>query len=282
MVTRKGSTDVPAPGLELRVAPRFRGPPGAANGGFASGSLAALLGGAAEVTLRRPLPLGRPLRVRRDGARSLVVEDDGVLLAEASQAVAGVELAVPAAVTPQEADAAAGRSRYYDAPAFPGCFVCGPARAPGDGLRVLPGPVAGGTLLAAPWTPDPSVAGADGRVRAEVVWAALDCPSGLAATDAAALPADTAAVLGRMAASLAALPRPGDRCRVVAWPLGRDGRKLAAGSALLGPGGAVLAAARTVWVTVPRSFAGAGGPHRGAEAAPGTATLTAGGGEDRR
>jgi hypothetical protein len=59
-----------------------------------------------------------------------------------------------------------------------------------------------------------------------------------------------------MTASLAAPPRAGDRCRVLAWPGGRDGRKLAASSALLGPGDQVLAAARTVWVTVPRPPSG--------------------------
>jgi hypothetical protein len=109
----------------------------------------------------------------------------------------------------------------------------------------------------APWTPDPSVASAGGTVRPEVVWAALDCPSGLAAAEAARLPADTSILLGRMTASLAAPPRAGDRCRVLAWPGGRDGRKLAASSALLGPGGQVLAAARTVWVTVGRPPSGA-------------------------
>jgi hypothetical protein len=160
--------------------------------------------------------------------------------------------AVPAALTPEAAEAAAGRSRYFDDPVFPGCLVCGPARTAGDGLRVFPGPVAGRALWAAPWTPDPSVAGADGRVRPEVVWAALDCPSGIAVADAADLPAGTAVVLGRMAATMGGLPRPGDRCRVVAWPLAHDGRKLGAGSALLGPDGEVLAAARTVWITVPR------------------------------
>ena len=248
---------------ELRVAARFCGPPGVANGGFASGSLAALLGGATEVTLRRPLPLDRPLPVRGDGHGTLVVEDGGRLLAEARPAKVPVELlavpgtaarllAVPGAVTPEAAEAAAGRSRYYDAPVFPGCFVCGPARTAGDGLRVFPGRVAGRALWAAPWTPDTTVADADGRVRPEVVWAALDCPSGIAAADAADLPADTAVVLGRMAATVGGLPRPGDRCRVVAWPLAGDGRKLGAGSALLGPDGEVLAAARTVWITVAR------------------------------
>lgn len=250
---------------ELRVPARFCGPPGVANGGFTGGSLAALLGGAAEVTLRRPVPLDRPLPVRGDGDGdgTMVVEDGSVLLAQARPAKVPVELlAVPAAVTPEAAEAAAGRSRYYDAPVFPGCFVCGPARPAGDGLRIFPGRLAGRALWAAPWTPDTTVRDADGRVRPEVVWAALDCPSGIAAAEAAAVPAGTAVVLGRMAATVGGLPRPGDRCRVVAWPLAGDGRKLRAGSALLGPDGGVLAAATTVWIIVARravaASAGAG------------------------
>ena len=55
-----------------------------------------------------------------------------------------------------------------------------------------------------------------------------------------------------MTARLAALPVAGDEYPVIAWPDERDGRKLTAGSALLGPGGQVLAAARAVWLTVPR------------------------------
>jgi len=54
------------------------------------------------------------------------------------------------------------------------------------------------------------------------------------------------------ATTLAAGPAVGDQCRVVAWPHQRDGRKLTAGSALLGPGGEVLAVAGAVWLTVPR------------------------------
>ena len=112
-------------------------------------------------------------------------------------------------------------------------------------------------LWAAPWTPDRSVADADSRVRAEVVWAALDCPSGIAAAEAAGLGdgagRDIAILLGRMTAvTLAPRPAVGDKCRVIAWPHQRDGRKLTAGSALLGPGGEVLAVAGAVWLTVPR------------------------------
>jgi hypothetical protein len=243
--------DVDVARSQLRVARRFRGPVGAANGGFASGSLAALLGGAVEVTLRRPLPLERPLGVRRDDG-ALLLEDGGQLLAEARPSTTEVELTVPDAPTPEEARAAAGKPDPGD-PSFRECFVCGPARTPGDGLRIFPGPVPGRPVWAAPWTPDPSVGGPDGRVRDEVVWASLDCPGGLLAMEAAAVPADTAVLLGRLTARLAAPPRVGTEYQVIAWFLGRDGRKLSAGSALLAAGGEVLAAARAVWITVPRA-----------------------------
>jgi hypothetical protein len=101
-----------------------------------------------------------------------------------------------------------------------------------------------------------------------MVWAALDCPSGIAAAEAAGLGGgsgwDTAILLGRMTVTtLAARPAVGDQCRVIAWPERRDGRKLTAGSALLGPGGEVLAVAGAVWLTVPRPA-----QPRAAEAAP--------------
>jgi hypothetical protein len=255
------------PTRELRIGERFCGPPGAAHGGVACGSFAALIGEAAEVTLRRPVPMGRPLAARRD-AGGWVVEDagnGGALIGEVRPA-GQVDFAVPASVTFEEAGAAEGRARYFDDPAFPGCFGCGPARRPGDGLRIFPGPVdgdrggdggdggaGGASLMAAPWTPDASVTDGENRVRPEVVWAALDCPSGIAAAEAYDLPRDTAILLGRMAGGVAARPRAGDPCRLVAWANGRDGRKLYARSALLGPGGEVLAAVRTVWLTVPRA-----------------------------
>jgi hypothetical protein len=230
--------------------PRFCGPPGMVNGGFACGAVAALCGGDAEVTLRRPVPLARPLAVR-EGDGVLLVLDDGTPLAEARPAAADTESAVPDVGAELARSVAAGASYYAD-PVFPRCFVCGPDRAPGDGLRIFPGPVPGRPVWAAPWTPDDSLAAADGGVRPEAVWAALDCPSGIAAGEAAGLAADTSALLGRMTAHLVARPRPGQACRVLAWPTGRDGRKLGARSALLDPSGVVLATARTLWLTVPR------------------------------
>jgi hypothetical protein len=236
----------------VRFAGRFCGPPGAANGGFACGTLAALLDGPAEVTLRRPVPLERPLLLR-DGDGVVLLDDEGRLCAEARAPATPVGQRVPRPPTLAEARAAAGRGAYYDDPVFPGCFVCGPARAPGDGLRIFPGPVPGRKVWAAPWSPDPSVGGPDGLVPDEVVWAALDCPGGVAIAEARATPAEGSALLGRMSTRLAGPVRIGTAHRVVAWPLERDGRKHTAGSALFGPDDQLLAVARAVWITVPRA-----------------------------
>jgi hypothetical protein len=235
----------------LVIPSRFCGPPGCGNGGYVCGRIAAYVDGPVAVTLRQPTPLATPMTVEHDGS-SIRVYHGGTLIAEATSGPDSPSLEIPDPVSIAEARAAAGRARYYTDPLFPGCFVCGVSREPGDGLRIFPGPLAGRPVWAAPWTPDPSITDAGGRARPEVVWAALDCPSGIAAAEAGNLAWDTAILLGRMTASLAALPVAGDQCLVIAWPDGRDGRKLLAGSALLGPDGKVLAAARAVWLTVPR------------------------------
>ena len=51
-----------------------------------------------------------------------------------------------------------------------------------------------------------------------------------------------------MAAEIHRLPDEGEQCIVVAWPLGEDGRKLHAGTALLGADGEALAVARQTWI----------------------------------
>jgi len=236
----------------LIIPSRFCGPPGSGNGGYVCGRIAAYVGGPVTVTLRRPPPLATPMAVEPDGNGSARVRHGQTLIAEAASAPGGPALRAPGTASMTEARDAEGRARYFRDPVFPACFVCGISRQPGDGLRIFPGPVTGRALWAAPWAPDPSVTDASGSVRPEVAWAALDCPGGIAAAEAARLGRDTAILLGQMTASVAALPAAGDQCRVIAWPAGRDGRKLTAGSALLGPGGDVLAVARTLWITTPR------------------------------
>ena len=169
----------------LVIPARFRGPPGSGNGGYVCGRIAAYVNGPVTVTLRRPPPLDTPMTVERDSAGSVRIHHGPALIAEATSAPGSPAPEVPGPVSMAEAHAVAGCARYYTDPVFPDCFVCGMGRRPGDGLRIFPGPLTGRPLWAAPWTPDPSVASADRRVRPEVVWAALDCPSGIAAAEAA-------------------------------------------------------------------------------------------------
>lgn len=217
----------------VTISRRYRGPLDSANGGYAAGVLGSRLGASAEVTLRLPPPLERPLSVRRDGER-LLLEDDGRLVAEA---VAGdPSLAPPPPPTPSEAEAASAGMGAWGPPQFAECFVCG-VREDGSGLGIHAGPVPGRNgLVAAAWVAR--------KVTPEVVWAAIDCPGAYAAGD----PGRGEIVLGRMTARIERLPDEGEPCVVVGWPLGEDGRKLFAGTALYGRDGDVLAVARQVWI----------------------------------
>ena len=223
---------------------RFCGPPDSANGGYACGLVARGIDGPAEVTLRLPPPLDTPLQLRRDGEGAQLLDGDR-LVAEGRRA--NVEVDVPAPVSLHAARRATEDYPWREVHAYPTCFVCGPDRRPGDALCIFPGPVDGATMYAAPWTPDPSLAHADGAVRDEFVWSALDCPSGVAtrSLDQAGL-----MLLGRLSTDLRRPLQAGRTYVVQAWPLERDGRKLHTASALFDEDGVLCAAARAVWIEV--------------------------------
>jgi hypothetical protein len=214
---------------ELVIARRFRGPDDSGNGGYTCGVVAGAVGGGdVEVTLRRPPPLEKRLAVDAVGR----VWAGDVLVAETR--AAAVDLEPPAPVSWDEAVAA--QAPDLGSP-FPHCFVCGHAREPGDGLRVFAGPVRDG-LVAAPWVPDARTEGA------EFVWAALDCPGAYAT----GVPGRGTVVLGRLAARVERVPQAGERCVAVGWPLGSDGRKHGAGTALFTDAGELLGIGRALWI----------------------------------
>ena len=71
---------------QIVVEPRFCGPDGIGNGGYVCGRVAAFIDGAAEVTLRKPAPLGEPLSVARPGDGRVSILHGGELIAEAAAA----------------------------------------------------------------------------------------------------------------------------------------------------------------------------------------------------
>jgi hypothetical protein len=233
----------------LVIAPRFCGPPDSGNGGYVCGLIAARLGGQAQITLRAPPPLATPMTVERGAEGSVRVRHGRTLVAEGTWLPASLEIEVPDPVPVGEARAAGARSRLRTHPEehpFPSCFVCGPHRQPGDGLRILVGPVTGQDLSADVWYPDESLAGPDGYLRPEFVWAALDCAGAIGAIgEAAGAPAY---LLGRFSVRQTGPVKTGEPHVVAGWRLGEDGRKLLAGSALFTAAGQVAGLARATWI----------------------------------
>ncbi|HKF91854.1 MAG TPA: hypothetical protein VKC52_10310 [Acidimicrobiia bacterium] len=229
---------------------RFCGPPDSANGGYACGLVAAHVDGPAEVTLRLPPPLERPLRVEHADDRGVRVLDGDRVVAEGVRRDDHLGIDVPEPVSVADAERAATASQLHEHPEehpFPTCFVCGPQRAPDDGLHILVGPVDGRGVAAATWIPGADLAGADGVVRPEFVWAALDCSGGVASWLADPI-AGNPFVLGRMAVTIDEPVRAGAPHAVIGWRATHEGRKVTAGSAIFTGDGRRVATGLATWI----------------------------------
>lgn len=219
----------------MQIPARFNGPPGSGNGGWSAGAFAVAAGARAGgpaflVTLRVPPPLDTELQVA----------DGRVLAADTLVAEVAANVDTAVVVPPVElADAQAAARAYpgFTAHPFPTCYVCGPERTEGDGLRIFPGRLPDGRT-AAPWT-------VPADVTVPTLWAALDCPGGWTV-----LGADRVFVLGRIAVSVAALPAAGTTCVVLGAAEDVSGRKARVHSTVYAPDGAPLATADATWIAV--------------------------------
>jgi hypothetical protein len=222
---------------------RFNGPPQSANGGYACGMVAGLVGGPAEATLRTPPPLDTPLEVERDARGGLSVRHGEVLVAEARP----VDRAGgPPPVRPRLADARAAMAAHPwlgVRHVLSDCFVCGPERH--DGLGLSFGPLPGSPrLTAAFFVPDTTLPHTGDVVAPEMVWAALDCPSYTPELWDAQHPS----LLARMSAEQLEPIHVGEPVIAVGWPLETQGRKHRSASALLTSDGRLLAHAEALWI----------------------------------
>jgi hypothetical protein len=226
----------------LSIPSRFNGPLDSGNGGYCAGVLAAFLKGAAEVNLRRPVPLDTTLELAREDDRAVRLLDGETLVAEARSAPEP-DVQVPPRVSPEEARAAMERYRGRSDGMFSRCFVCGPARE--DAFGVFAGQVEGRELVASSWTPPAWTDDGAGNVRPEFVWAVLDCPTYFALYMDGEMPLS---VLARLTGKVVAPVLAGEEHVVVAWPIEVDGRKHHAGSAVLSSEGETLAVARALLI----------------------------------
>ena len=227
----------------LVIPTRMQGPPTSGNGGYVAGLLGRSIDGAAEVTLRQPPPLEMPLGVEQESHNEYTLCQGKTVIARAKPSELSVE--IPYMPHLEEAVEAAKHYPGFQAHHFPCCFVCGPDREEGDGLRILSGEIPEKGVHAAPWTPPADSADANGLVRSEFVWAALDCPGYFAAF---AGQATTIALLGRITARIDRALPVDDTYVSVGWQIDRRKRKRTSGTALLSSAGVVHAVAKTVWI----------------------------------
>jgi hypothetical protein len=258
---------VPATDSDLVIPARFCGPTSSGNGGYTAGLLAERFVSAdgdqhrpidcpvVEVTLRKPPPLETDLRVEH-------LEEQGL-----TRLLDGDSLVAEARCTDEELhpvdEVSAGRAREamasypgHRSHPFPRCFVCGPERAEGDGLRIFPGPIGDGRV-ASVWVPHESLAEASDlldpgvqRVSLGTTWAALDCVGGWS-TDLEGRPM----VLGQIAAHVDALPVVGETHVVVGAELSSEGRKTYTSSTVYDADGRIVARARHTWIAIdPAAF----------------------------
>ena len=224
----------------LSIAGRFQGPPNSGNGGYVCGLVAATVHADLKVRLLMPPPLDTPLGLVREG------DGDWVLASAAGPVERGaaglLELDVP---SPPRYVQAVWASQHYPGfreHAFPDCFVCGPHRRRGDGMRIFPGMLDTG-IVAAPWLPPDTLDAGDGKVAVEFHWAALDCPGYFAVSGGRRV-----MLLGELQAHIDRRVHVGEPCTVIGWKIGAEGRKHQAGTAIFDEDGELCARGRATWL----------------------------------
>lgn len=220
---------------------RFNGPPHSANGGYVCGLIAGAIGESVSVRLHSPPPLETPLDVWQHSSSEWRIMHGEQIVAVATRVHVQAHVPKP----PSYMDALVISTHYsgFKAHAFPTCFVCGPRREIGDGLRIFPGKTANAQLVAAPWLPHAGLDDGSGKIKCEFIWAALDCPGYFAS-----IVEDRIALLGELAVHIDRSVHVEEPCVVIGWRILVEGRKHKVGTALFDEEGERCALGVATWV----------------------------------
>jgi hypothetical protein len=224
----------------ISIAKCFCGPPESANGGYVVGRIGNLSAQPLTVRLIKPPPLETELQIAELAEGLIELRQGQDLIAQGRPAQ--LDLIPP---PPPDYLEAVDASRHYfgfNQHAFPTCFVCGPARPRGDGLRIFAGPVAERQIVAAPWVADAFLDRGDGKVKPEFMVAALDCPGYAAVTRGPLM------LLGELTAHIDRCVHIDEPCMVIGWRIASSGRKHIAGTAVFDADGELCARAQAVWI----------------------------------
>ncbi|MBM9499067.1 hypothetical protein JWG44_02210 [Leptospira sp. 201903071] len=221
----------------IEINEKYCGPPMSGNGGYIAGITAnQIQNEAAVIKIKAPGPLNESLYYSRDPISKgikLLSKETNLVIAEAkedsdffmdfpelnSSTLEGIQ-------NPEE------EYLGFQKHPFPTCFVCGPKRNHEDGMRIFSAKIKdqdGFTHLhGAFWNPWKDLSDLDGKIRNEIVWAALDCPGGFAVSYVDPTMIVLVKLRGRLLESIfAELPYA-----ILSWEIGRNRRQRIAGTAI--------------------------------------------------
>lgn len=227
----------------LTITKTYCGPPNSGNGGYTAGLIASFLDFAPQITLRLPPPLDEVLRLNFDHQKAELYSNTQ-LIAEA----------IPTEFDLDPPDLPAFDSilneenlePYPPHHNFPNCYVCGPNRQEGDGLRIFARKIIDGDIVVSLWKPDPQLSNSFGTVKEPFIWAALDCPGAFTY-----LKDGLKLVLGRISTKLLKPLSVEETYIVAGWPLGNEGRKYHTGTGIFSVDHELLAIAKSTWISIP-------------------------------
>jgi len=234
---------------EIVIERRYEGPPNIAHGGYTGGVMAECLDcETVEVTMRKPTPMDKPLILDASSPEAVFLYDGETLLNEAKPS--DLELDLPEIISIDQARKAS--LRHVTEMPYPNCFGCGSGRSETDGLHLRSGPVGGRDLVAIDWVPPAAVAGVPaGRdLPKRLAWAAMECPCARAMELGGLRQPDELIVLGRLTTRVKARPKVGRPCFFMAWPIGREGRKIELAGTMHDESGRVLVMSRFTFITL--------------------------------
>jgi hypothetical protein len=228
--------------MTITIPKKFCGPPDSGNGGYVCGLLDRYTDYLSEVTLKKPIPLDKEMNlVQAEDTHCLMDGEDLIAYARPGD----FYLQVPEPPSFEEAEEAAKNYAGLNGQhIFPGCFVCGPDHQ--QGLYIFAGRHGETQLYASPWIPDRILADKQDQIKTEFIWAALDCPGYFSIVKDQPAPF----LLGRMTAKILQPITAYEKCTVIGWDLGRDGKKHFCGTAVFNEKEELCAAARGIWFKI--------------------------------
>ena len=233
---------------------QFCGPPGSSNGGYFCGTVASFFDYPVSIRLKAPPPLDTEMRIEHGDVKALVLAGDQII-AQVRRADETLEPAPFISVKSAQECSEQGLAGSLINHPFPGCFVCGPSRASGDGMRIFTGPDKDPALHAASWHAHPAWSSDGHEIDIPFIWSALDCPSSGPAFATSIQPdSDIAYVLGTLDIRVTTRPKINETYSIVCALDEGDERLYRTRVSLYAQDSTLLATGAAIWVQVPRSL----------------------------